>query len=84
MVDKCANPACSVPFRSLRDGRVFVMEAEPNSRVGGDRRSRQLRQLRYFWLCSACCQKMTVVAEKKEGIKVVPLPASATAARAVS
>lgn len=79
MVKNCANPACSVSFRSLRDGRVFVMEAEPDSRVG-----ERSRQLHYFWLCNACCRTMTVVAVKKEGIKVVPLPASATDAQAAS
>jgi hypothetical protein len=53
---------------------------EADSR-GGDRR---LRQLRYFWLCTSCCRTMTVVAKKREGIEIVPLPASATAARAAS
>jgi hypothetical protein len=82
MVDKCANPSCSAPpFRSLREGRMFVMEAEGDSCIRGNGRSQQPR---YSWLCNACCETMTVVAEKKEGIKVVPLPTSASAARPAS
>jgi hypothetical protein len=77
MVKKCANTACSASFRSLRDGRVFVMEVEGAPRSGGSGRSRQPH---YFWLCNSCCRTMTVVTEKGQGIKVAPLPASATAA----
>lgn len=49
MLDKCANPACSAVFRSLRDGSVFVTEEEPDyySGVSGHGRQRQ-----YFWLCT--------------------------------
>jgi len=80
MVEKCANTACSASFRRLREGRVFVMEVDTDS-TGVDRR---VRLVRYFWLCNSCCRTMTVVAKKSEGIEVVPLPLSATAARAAS
>jgi hypothetical protein len=80
MVNNCANPTCSASFRNLRDGRVFVIEAKADSR-GGDGHSRQLR---YFWLCNACCRTMTVVVEKRGGIKIEPLPASAAATPAAS
>ena len=81
MVEKCANPACSVTFRCLRDGRVFVREVEGDP--SGDIRGHS-RQPHYFWLCNSCCRTMTVIAEKGMGIKVVPLPASATTVRAAS
>lgn len=72
MVQKCANPACSSPFHSLRKGRVFVKEVESND--GGSKKSR-LRQLENFWLCDSCCRSMTVIAEKGNGVRVAPLPA---------
>ena len=28
MLDKCANPACSKTFRTLRDGKVFAIEVQ--------------------------------------------------------
>jgi len=80
MVDKCANPACTATFRRLRDGRVFVIELEADSRSGAT----GLRQREYFWLCNSCCRSMTIIAEKGKRAQVVPLPATATAARASS
>lgn len=81
MLDKCANPACSATFRSLRDGRVFVTEVEADYWSSANNRARQ-RQ--YFWLCNSCCRTMTVIAEKGKRFQVVPLPATATAGRAAS
>lgn len=81
MLDKCINPACSATFHSLRDGRVFVTEVEADYQSSTSGRARQ-RQ--YFWLCNSCCRTMTVVAEKGKRVQVVPLPATATADRAVS
>ena len=70
MVQKCANPTCSSPFRSLRKGRVFVKEVEGNPDGSG-----RFRHLEYFWLCDSCCRSMTVIAEKGKGVRVAPLPA---------
>lgn len=81
MVEKCANPNCSARFRSLRDGRLFVIESAdaPCGDAGG-----RSRKLHYLWLCGCCCQTMTVLVEKGKGVKVVPLPPSATDVRAAS
>lgn len=73
MVEKCANPACSARFHTLREGRVFVKEVEDNS--AGDV-SRHGRQLRYAWLCEFCCKTMTVVVKERTSIEVVPLSVS--------
>jgi hypothetical protein len=81
MIDKCANPACSATFRSLRDGRVFVKEVEGDPRDDGRGHSHELH---YFWLCNSCCRTMTVIAENGRGGKVVPLPVSGMAVRAAS
>jgi hypothetical protein len=72
MVEKCANPACSISCHSLRDGRLFVNDVDVGFRSGGSRRPRRLR---YLWLCNSCCRKMTVVFENGES-KIVPLAGS--------
>jgi hypothetical protein len=81
MVEKCANPACSATFLRLRDGRVFIEEIEALPASDGKKPSRQVH---YHWLCNSCCRTMTIVAEKGRGIRVVPLPPSANAARVAS
>ena len=63
MVQKCANPSCSAPFRRLRDGRLFVVEAAAEGHP---------RKLNYFWLCDSCSRIMTVAKKGNQGA-VVPL-----------
>ncbi len=83
MVEKCANPACSAIFRRLRDGRLFVKEIQVQVDSPSDGKELS-RQLRYFWLCNSCCRTMTVTTEKGTGVRVVPLPTTATASKAAS
>ena len=75
MVDKCANPACSEKFRRLSEGRVFVIEVQAD-----DPKGQSARQLQYFWLCNSCCHTMTVMLDRANGVRVVPLAKSGTAA----
>ena len=79
MLDKCANSACSTTFRRLSDGKLFVIwtEADHHSSVSGSGHEYQ-----YLWLCNSCCRTMTVSMERGKRPQVVPLPESATAARA--
>ena len=70
MVEKCLNPACSSKFRSLRDGRLFVKEIDGGADDGSPEQSHKLG---YFWLCGSCCRTMTVVSEKGNGVRVIPL-----------
>ena len=63
VVQKCANPSCSVTFRRLGDGRLFVVEAAGEGHP---------RQPKYFWLCNSCSRIMTVV-KKGNQSSVVPL-----------
>jgi hypothetical protein len=73
MLGKCANPACSATFRRLTDGRIFVIEVEPE-RSAGNTHQRQC-----FWLCNSCCRTMTVVVNKGKNVQIVPLDLSGTA-----
>jgi hypothetical protein len=81
MLDKCTNPACFAVFRSLRDGKLFVTEVEPDYHSG---LSAHMRQRQNSWLCNSCCRNMTVTVEKGKSAQVVPLPESANATRAAS
>ncbi len=71
MVSKCANPSCSVPFRYLREGRIFHVAHRPGSsqNTGNKRASPHER----FWLCDECSRHLTIISHAA-GILVVPLP----------
>jgi hypothetical protein len=64
MLSKCLNPACSTPFRYLRDGRIYQLEipAPPGS-------TSSYRRREFFWLCGQCCSTLTVVV--REGVGCV-------------
>jgi len=65
MLSKCANPACSVPFLYLRDGKLFRMEYDTEQQaVGpefGEADKRPVRKVEHFWLCGPCSISMTLI-----------------------
>jgi hypothetical protein len=74
MLQKCANPGCSVPFRSLREGKLFVSEnlaADLDGAFDGNRRKTRKRE--HFWLCGACSVHFTLHFDSTLGILTVPL-----------
>ncbi len=74
MLHKCANPACTVPFRSLREGKLFLAETFPsdlNAAFDGNRR--KLRRREHFWLCDACSAHFTLRFDPTLGMLTVPL-----------
>ncbi len=76
MLQKCANPACVVPFRSLREGKLFLAEL-PSSEshiVGAGRRF--VRHREHFWLCQACAGLFTLRFDVEKGVSTVPLGAN--------
>lgn len=75
MLHKCANPACSNPFRRLNDGKLFQVEkpASPYSPQGG-RNVRRRRRVEHYWLCDDCSALLTLAFEKGRGLITVPLP----------
>ena len=79
MLYKCANEACSVPFRRLREGKLFQVETEyfgqdaaANGQPG--RRSRPWRRIEHYWLCDACSAFVTLTFDRERGVVTVPLP----------
>ena len=79
MLEKCANAGCSAKLQRLHEGRVFIREIEVDPTSDAKKHSRQLH---YYWLCNSCCRTMTIISDRGKGIRVVPLPKSATNARA--
>ncbi|MGA9642735.1 MAG: hypothetical protein WBQ72_15170 [Terriglobales bacterium] len=74
MLQKCANPGCSVPFRSLREGKLFLAETFTNdvdSNFDGNRRKTRKRE--HFWLCGACSAHFTLHFDSTLGMLTVPL-----------
>ncbi len=67
MLQKCANPACAAPFRSLREGKLFLVENH-TSEVG----ERKLRH-EHFWLCTTCSTQFTLRFDEEGGMVTVPL-----------
>ena len=65
MIDKCANPECSVPFDQL-EGRFFRFryscapnEPPPNT-----------HSVQHFWLCSRCSQTYTLHKQEEHGVAI--------------
>jgi hypothetical protein len=73
MLQKCANPACSVPFRSLREGKLFLTENRDSPAEG--RGVPSVRKLRHehFWLCESCSAHFTLRFDNDRGMMTVPL-----------
>jgi len=74
MLQKCANPGCTVPFRSLREGKLFLAETlatDSDSTLDGNRR--RIRKREHFWLCSACSAHFTLHFDASLGMLTVPL-----------
>ena len=64
MISKCANPAYSVPFHYMRNGKLFRMEFDP----GHDQHRpvlandpKLVRRIEHFWLCGECSATLTLV-----------------------
>jgi hypothetical protein len=74
MLQKCANPGCSVPFRSLHEGKLFLAETfvpETDGGVEGGRR--KIRRREHFWLCAACSAHFTLHFDTSRGMLTVPI-----------
>jgi len=74
MLQKCANPGCVVPFRSLHEGKLFVAETfSGDSDSGFDGTRRKMRRREHFWLCGACSTHFTLHFDPNLGMLTVPL-----------
>jgi len=77
MLYKCANEACSTPFRRLREGKLFQVETEYSGGTGpapSSRKANPWRRVEHFWLCDACSPFVTLTFDRERGVITVPLP----------
>ena len=78
MLYKCANEACSTPFRRLREGKLFQVETEYFDResdgAAAGLRKRPWRRIEHYWLCDACSSFVTLTFDRERGVITVPLP----------
>ena len=74
MLHKCANPACLVPFRKLRRGKLFLVEREAleESTLRRAHRGQLANRIEYYWLCDQCAFALTLSYEKGRGVVTVP------------
>jgi hypothetical protein len=74
MLQKCANPGCTVPFRSLHEGKLFLAETlAMDSDASFDGNRRKIRKREHFWLCAACSTHFTLHFDASLGMLTVPL-----------
>jgi hypothetical protein len=74
MLQKCANPSCSAPFRSLREGKLFLAESPPPESanlVSGS--PPKIRRREHFWLCETCSVQFTLRFDAQRGMLTVPI-----------
>jgi hypothetical protein len=87
MVSHCANPACGVPLRYLRDGRLFQFEVRCTGSRSLNQEEREdvkrnKRHVSHYWLCGACSILLTLQFDPTSG--VVPVSIENRAAQAAS
>jgi len=74
MLRKCANPACTVPFRSLREGKLFIAEGPADHQdTGVESLRKKLPRREHFWLCDPCSAHFTLRFDEERGMLTVPL-----------
>jgi hypothetical protein len=73
MLHKCANPGCSVPFRSLHEGKLFLAETCMPDTDGFDGNRRKVHKREHFWLCAACSAHFTLHFDATRGMLTVPI-----------
>ncbi len=62
MLSRCANPACSAPFRYLHEGRIFNFDSGLSvEAVHSGRGDLNERHIEHYWLCARCAETLTVV-----------------------
>lgn len=78
MLHKCANPACSVPFLRMTEGKLFLVQMpfSSGSRKAAGQRKSGLRRIEHYWMCDQCARQLTIVFDASRGMLTVPLPAA--------
>jgi hypothetical protein len=75
MLHKCANPTCTAPFRSLREGKLFISETYSADAQEVENGARRKPRREHFWLCDSCSSRFTLQFDTKLGVMTIPLDA---------
>jgi hypothetical protein len=76
MVSKCANPLCSAPFRTLREGRLVVLHLrQPVLKGTFGEAEADAKDFEPFWLCEECCDRFTLLVRPGRECVCIPKPA---------
>jgi hypothetical protein len=69
MIERCANPICSAPFRRLGRGKLFAFEGRTpaNLFASGVRGGKTSA---FFWLCDKCSLDHTLAIDAAGNVKV--------------
>jgi len=79
MLQKCANPGCTTPFRYLRNGKLFQVEIDRRGDIQITPVARHGPvKMEYFWLCDDCATSVTIKFDAAQGLIVAPVKATAT------
>jgi hypothetical protein len=90
MLSHCANPQCLKPFLRLRQGKLFLVEADCVAQPGelaalaSAQKRPKPRRVERYWLCDQCAEVWTLLHDLDQGIVLMPLrraPARATVAQ---
>ncbi len=78
MLSQCANSRCSKPFLRLREGKLFLVEAERLTEPGSAsppfvRARQQQRCVEHYWLCDDCAALWTLIYDRDHGVELAPL-----------
>lgn len=71
MLAKCANPECSVVFRSSGSGKLFRMPHQCSHSQANHSASPMAEPMQHFWLCSDCVRTMTLAVDRNNRIIVI-------------
>ncbi len=71
MVSKCANPLCSTPLHTLKEGQLVVLHLRQPA-LKGALVEADAKDFEPFWLCQNCCDRFTLVV--KPGRECVCVP----------
>ena len=78
MLAKCANPACSTPLLYLREGKIFMVEAQQPPRVEAlptaPAKLKPSNRVEHFWLCGPCSGEMTLTYDRQRGVEIIRKP----------
>ena len=75
MLAKCANPSCSTPLLYLREGKIFMVESQEQTRVElvapTPTKPKAANRVEHFWLCGPCSCELTLTYDRQRGVEIV-------------